>query len=318
MERRGAAFILALLVGVIALSATFFTPAPTPAAAAENSFAPPVWPRVSPAKHSVNLDPGSTYEGEFTVSNIGKEDFAFRVYVSPFSVVGEEYDHNYLVDQSYNQISRWVTFTKTEFDLPAGQSQTVNYRVNVPVDVPAGSQHAVLFAETSGSLSTDASGLKTIPRVGMRLIANITGETREEVEITEYSLPTLHISLDNSLINATSKIKNTGNIDAEAKYHFEIKTFFGEDSVFNENQTRSIYPDSEFRHNAVWPNTPLLGLFYVTYSVSASDLIQDETRVVLVAPAWFVLVLLLLLTTLVIWLMLKFKKRLKLRSNVQL
>jgi hypothetical protein len=295
--------------------------------AEEDSAKPPVWLQVSPVSTApISLAPGAEYNGEFTVSNIGSEDFVFKVYASPFSVVGEDYDHDYSSEKFYNQIHRWVTFEKTEFNLTAAAApdeappeQKVKFHISVPEDVPAGSQHAVLFAESSGSnANINSTGIKAISRVGMRLIAKVDGETHKAVEITQYSLPTIYISFNHSQIAATSKVKNTGNVDANATYHFEVKPFFGGDSVFTDDKTALIYTDSEFRHSIAWEDTPSLGLFSVSYSVTIDDITQDETHVVLVMPAWLLIIILALLTFLVVWITLKVKKRRKLRSKMQL
>ena len=297
---------------------------------AEEKPKPAIWLQVSPTSQFIEKAPGDKYDGEFTVNNIGSEDFLFKVYASPFSVIGENYDHDYKSEKNYNQISRWVTFEKTEFTLSAlddkGKcpenktcSTLVKYHVDIPESAPAGSQHAVLFAESSSVSSNNNNGVRAIPRVGMRLVARISGKTHEEIEITDYSLPTLRISFNSSKITATSKVKNSGNTDAEAKYFFEVKPFFGGDPVSPaEDKSNLIYPDSEYRHNVTLSNTPLLGLFNVTYSVAINNLTRNETRVVLVAPAWLLVILLVLLTILVIWIILKFKKRRQLRSRMQL
>jgi hypothetical protein len=276
---------------------------------------PAVWLQVSPTGRSISLKPGDTYDGEFTVSNIGSEPFDFHVYASPFSVVGESYEHDYLSEKNYNQIARWVTFDTTDYSLAVGASQTIPYHISVPADVLGGSQHAILFAESKASdaSSSDPSatggGVKAISRVGTRLSASIAGETSQGVQITEYSFPSLYVAFDGPNISATSKIKNTGTTDLDAQYQYEIKPFFGDTPLFGDVETVLIYPDSEFRHAFNWTETPLLGLFSVTYSVTARDISMSESRVILVIPAWLVIIFILLLTSLVILIILKVKKR---------
>ena len=315
VKRHKILFIAAFLAGLVALSGTLFG-----TANAEDKPKPAVWLQVSPTSRSISLNPGSKYDGEFTVTNIGSEDFVFKVYASPFSVIGENYDHDYSSDKNYNQIHRWITFEKTEFELAVSESVIITYHVDVPDDVPAGSQHAVLFAESSGNnASTSGNGIRAVSRVGMRLVAHVSGETNTEVEITDYSLPTLYISFNSSKISATSKVKNTGNADAEARYRFEVKPFFGGDPVSPpEDRANLIYPDSEYRHTVTLDNTPLLGIFRVNYSVAINNLTRNETRTVLVAPAWLLIILLILLTFLIVWIILKIKKRRKFRSKMQL
>ena len=113
-------------------------------------------------------------------------------------------------------------------------------------------------------------------------------------------------------------VKNTGNTDFEASYDVKISPFFGGgDSVFVENKTQLIYPDSELKSETVWEDTPLLGIFNVAYMVSAGDDVRDETFVVLVIPIWFIILVLALLTFIIVWITLKVKKRQQLRSRVK-
>ncbi len=215
--------ISAIIVGTVVLAGCVV--APTVVSAEEGSEEQPaVWLQVTPTSQSLSLNPGDTYDGEYVVSNIGSEAFRFEVYASPFSVVGEVYDHNYTEDKTFNQIHRWVTFDQTEYSLPAKSAETgdkapevvVKYHVNVPEDAPGGSQHAVLFSESILEEDENAAdGIKAKSRVGVRLAADIAGETKPGSEITEYKFPALYLSFGGSRLNASGKVKNTGNYDFE-------------------------------------------------------------------------------------------------------
>lgn len=301
------------LIGAFALVAI----SPPAHAEEETETKPAVWVQVAPTHKTLTLDPGDNYTSEFTVSNIGSEAFSFKAYASPFSVVGEDYRHDYYSDTNYNQIYRWVTFDQSEYSLAVGESATVTFHVNVPEDVAGGSQHAVLFAESEGKSSGATEGITAISRVGMRLAARISGETRDAVEITEYKMPRVHASFEASNVTATSKVKNIGNTDVEARFHFQVDPLFGGEPLHVEDRTHLIYPDSEYRHNVEWENTPLLGLFKVTYNVSAHQEAREGQFLVLVIPTWLIIIFIILLTALIIWIILKVKKRRQLRSRIQ-
>ena len=285
--------------------------------AEEPEVKPPVWLQISPTHKTIELDPGAEYDDEFVVTNIGSEDFDFKVYASPFSVVGEEYNHNYESETKYNQISRWVSFDETEYSLAVGESQTVKYHINVPADVAGGSQHAVLFAESSGKNNAPSEGIKAVSRVGIRLAALIHGETRFGAEITEYKTSSLYMSFGGSKITTAAKVKNTGNTDFEARFYLKITPFFSNEAVHVDNKAQLVYPESELKHESVWDNTPLLGLFNIQYTVSASNVVRDEKFVVLVIPIWFVLIVIMLLTFIIVWIIMRVKKRRQLRSKIQ-
>lgn len=279
---------------------------------------PAVWLQISPPHNTLTLNPGDKYDGEFTVTNIGSEDFIFKVYASPFSVVGENYDHDYLSEHNYNQIYRWITFEQDQYSLSVDESQIVSYHIEVPDDVAAGSQHAVIFAESSGNSTNDSEGgIKAVSRVGMRLSVGVPGETREGSELSDYNVTKLYLSFKAPNVTVSSKIKNTGNTDFEARYHFQVDSFFGGEELHTENKTNLIYPESEYRQEMTWEKTPLLGLFNVTYTVSANGTTEGGTHVVLVMPSWLAIIIIIILTLFIIWIILKLKKRRKLRSKVR-
>ena len=114
------------------------------------------WIQVSPVSSRVTLKPGTALDYSMIVSNIGTDEFKFNTYTAPYSIVDEDYNVSFSNENNRTQLARWIQFVNDDGSLtdkysgsiPAGEKKTVNYRITVPEDVPAGGQYATIFAQT--------------------------------------------------------------------------------------------------------------------------------------------------------------------------
>ena len=281
----------------------------------DNADKPKVWLQIQPTAVRMGLKPGDVVDQEFKVTNIGSEDFTFKVYASPYSVVGDDYQNNFANENNYNQIYRWISFDQAEYSLAAGEEKMVSFKVTVPQDVPAGGQYAVVFAEASGNSGSNGSGsggsVEAVSRVGLVVYASVAGETRSESEILDFELPTVHFSFDAPDVVAHAKVKNSGNVDFEAKYSMEVNYFFGGGEAYSDEETYLILPETERFVEMSWEGTPLLGFFNVTFSVTAGGETQEVTKFVLVLPPWLLIIAIVVLTILIIGIILMVVERKK-------
>ncbi len=271
----------------------------------EQSQQPAIWLQISPVSNRVALAPGQETQDKFTVENTGSEDFQYKVYAAPYSVTNEDYDLSFSNENNYTKITSWITFRQADgewtkdptFSIPKGEKQTIEYRITVPQDVPAGGQYATLFAESVGKDNGSSTGIKTSSRVGLILYGAVAGDTRREASIEDYNYS--RFLLDGNL-SGTTKVKNTGNIDINLNYNFEVKSLFGK-TLYEDKSAVSVLPDTERRIKHEWDQTPWIGLFQIHYSVSALGQNRDETSVVWKMPLIAIILLILFLTILIIW-----------------
>lgn len=314
MKKRG---IHALVAGVLLLASTFFTAVGIVYAEEnqENSENSPVL-QISPTMKRLELEPGEKQAGEMTVSNAGKVAFSFKVYAAPYTVVGDNYEPNFSNETNFTQISRWIKFEGEKYTIEPDKEQIIKYTVEVPKDVPAGGQYATIFAETIND-DDSTGGIKTVSRVGMVIYANIEGDTRIGSEIVKFDLPTFYSGFNVPDVTAVARVKNTGNTDFEATYRFKVEPLIG-DVVYDDEKVQVVLPDTERQAELVWADTPLLGIFRISFSVVAGDATQETSTTVLVLPPWLIIIVLLLLTLLIVWIILKLKRREQLRSKFKL
>lgn len=286
------------------------------------SAAPAVWLQISPVSNKVNLIAGENNDYSFTVSNIGSEAFGFHVYATPYTVNDEDYNVNFSNETNRTQISRWIKFyddegklvDKAGFKLDSGAKKTVNYRIEVPKDVPAGGQYATIFAEsdeTEGDLT--GSGIKTVSRVGLIVYGRTEGDTEESAKITDFYIPTFMTS---GKISATSRIENNGNTDFEAVFNFEVSSIFGK-QLFTKTDAYNILPDTARRVKTEWDETPMMGFYKVHYRVSAlnGEVTEDKTKIVVIMPIWMIIISIILLTFIILWVIILIRKRSERKSR---
>lgn len=290
---------------------------------------------ITPSGARLTLAPGEVLEGKaehcprgddgcsITVKNIGTGTTRFKVYTSPYVVSGEANELSFSEEASttYTQLSRWITvqnaegeFVKeAEFKAEPGQSTKIQYRINVPDDIPGGSQYAVIWAQIINE--GESSGIETVGQIGAVLTGRSTENTVETAEISEYDFT--KFTFDGPL-TAQATVKNTGNTDFAIKYYYTAKTLFGKEiPSLTKSDFIAAYPDTTYHVNVEWTREgdeegngklPFMGIFQVEWKVSAADQEVVHSAVVIVMPVVVIIVMILLLTVIIVWIIIIIRK----------
>lgn len=311
------------LVALFAASALFALPV-----AAEGEADHSTWIQVSPTAVRLTLEPGQDITPgsdscpneidagcAIEVKNSGTEPFTFRIYASPYVVTGENYELSFSADSStsYTQIYRWISFQdesgnfvpEIQRSVNPGETVTIPWQVDVPEDLPGGSQYGVVWAQTVRSGEATSTGVQTVSQAGMVISARSSGDTRETADITEYDMQRFAFG---GGLSASATVTNTGNTDFEAYYTYTAKTLFGKE-IYTESDQVSAYPETTYHINIDWQDIPFLGIFQVNFRVSAADSVAEETHVVVVMPVFIMVLLILLLTVIIVWIIILIRKR---------
>ena len=298
---------------------------------------------ISPVSKILQLSPNTVYEDSFTVTNGGSSVMNFEVYAAPYSYIYSEANDSYTLgfnnETNYTQITRWITFkdltgswvANPKFIAEAGESVEVSYRISTPSSIPAGGQYAVLFAPALSSGST-GSGIRTEASPGLVVYGRSNGDTITSAEISELEISqwiTKKVqekdSEGNSVqneksfnhISASAKVKNNGNVDFNASGTLKV------DGILNpahyetpSNRGRvSIIPEAELAVSDEWEETPIFGIFKVTWTVTAGDETEVIESIVAINIAPVIIVTLICLTILIVWITIRIKKRKERRSR---
>lgn len=273
--------------------------------------------RITPVANAINIKAGTSTNYQFTLENVGDSDFKFRLYAVPYNVVNEDYDVSFTEETQYNQIIRWITFqddsgsfvSEPTMTLKAGEKRTILYRIKVPEDIPEGGQYCMIFAESvpNGSKEdgTVSAGLDTISRVSLILLGHGEGETRNTAEITDFKLTG---TFTTKSIEASTKVKNSGNIDFLTVYALSVNSIFGT-PLYSVKDNFVVLPQTERKFATSWDETPLFGIFKVDFRVTAVDVEERDSHVIFIMPSFMLVILLLLLTSIIILTIMFLRKR---------
>lgn len=297
---------------------------------------------ISPVSRILHLDPSSNYDSILKVINDSKEYATFEVYAAPYFYVRTEGSDSYSLDfsseNSYTQISRWISIKDTNgdyvkrpiFTVAPGESLEVSYRISTPESLPAGGQYAVLFAHT---LSDTTNGLKAEASPGMVIYGRVNGgETITASEISNMTISrtvTKNISVREgnqdiqksatfNHINASAKVKNNGNIDFNARGVLKVEGIFGavHYETPGDKAIISIIPEAELTISDEWEDTPSFGIYKATWAVIAGDEIQTEEMMIFLISPLAIIITIILLTIIIIGIIILIRRRKVHRSRL--
>jgi hypothetical protein len=231
---------------------------------------------LSPTSTRLEVSPGQTYDGSFTIFNSGKEQLNFKVYAAPYQVKSANYDPVFSGETSRTQISRWVQFAQKNYSVEPGKQADVHYTVEVPSSIPDGGQYAALFAETEGQ---SEGSITSIKRVGMLLYAQAKGTTIEKGSSEPVSISFWNNS---PTFTVTQKAVNAGNTDFEAKVSLQIKDLFGNEK-YADDKTSVVLPETTRNIPIEWKDVPPLGIFNITSKATILGNTVETNKLVLFA-----------------------------------
>lgn len=273
--------------------------------------------KISPVATSVYIKAGNTQNYQFTIENVGEEAYKFKTYTAPYSVTNEDYDADITTETNYSQITRWISFQDDSgsfvkepiFKLEPGEKKTIIYRISVPDDIPEGGQYCVIFAESINEKENNKDnvsvGIESRSRVSLIVLGHGDGDTNNIAEITDFSLTGFFTT---KKIEGIVKVKNSGNTDFTAIYALNIKSIFGK-TLYSTTDNFVVLPQTERRFQTAWSDTPICGVYRVSFKVTALDKTEEQKRLIFIMPSFMIVIMLLLLTSIVVWATMVIRKR---------
>lgn len=276
---------------------------------------------VSPPNQEIILMPGKIYNGAITVSNSNEaeNDLIYSVSVGPFSQKrsDDSKDDYGTVDTetktAYNQMMDWIVLDKEEGVVAPNSLDIIPFSIVVPDDAPAGGQYATINVQDDTKRGGNNDGNVTIEsktRIASIIYAEVAGETREEGVIYENNVPSF---LMNGTLEATSMVRNNGNVHTDAEYVLQVWPLFsGEEICTNEENpgTSLIMPETE-RYHTESCQLPAVGIFRAKQTVKIFGETSIVEKTIIVCPIWLIFIILFIIFALIFYFVAKAKARKK-------
>lgn len=282
---------------------------------------------ISPPSQKIVLTPGEDFEGSISVSSssTAKNSLKYSVTVGAFSLVTDEngnVDYNDVdVDTvtSYNQIMEWIELKKDKGEVEIGGIDTIPFTIHVPENAPAGGQYATIIVQNDTGIDNTGGSqgvsIESQVRFASNIFAEVTGETESNGSIVENNIPSFIL---NNQLNATSLVKNEGNVHTDAEYILQVWPLFGDEEIYTneeEPETSLIMPGTERYHSKTIEGLPTVGIFRAKQTVKIFGETSIVEKIVIVCPLWLLFLILFVIIALIIWIFTKVKGSKKRKSN---
>ncbi|MBW4062072.1 hypothetical protein HJC99_05870 [Candidatus Saccharibacteria bacterium] len=143
----------------------------------------------------------------------------------------------------------------------AGQTATIDYTISIPENTQPGGYYAAAFAETQ--YPKVANSITLNERVGELFYIQVAGPA-----VTKGELLTWQSSfLQKPPLTSTIRLQNDGSVHYPATIRLNVQDILGH-SKYSLTTDKELLPQTIRKVIAPWKQTPSIGLFKVTGSVS--------------------------------------------------
>lgn len=272
---------------------------------------------VTPMSQKIELVAGEAYEGAIIVANPANatRDFGYRVGVSKYSVVGEDYQADFSTEDEHTRMADWITIENPTGTLKPNETATIKYTIKVPEDVPAGGQYAALMVGSNSSgIDSGTVTVNNVYEMASIIYATVAGETVRSGEVISNSFPGFATTLP---ITTSVVFKNDGNVHETARVSIEVRDAFtnnviyprdGEDGTLDEVVMPGTTREFVREINDLAP----LGVFTVKQKVVYMGQAHAEEHTVVLCPIWFMLLVAVvvgMITGIIIRLVMRHRRR---------
>ena len=244
---------------------------------------------ISPMSQFVSLTPGQTYSGSIKVVNPSGSttDLEFSARVTPYSVIGQEYQADLATVSNFSQIVDWVQLDTPTGTITPNSTAEIPFTITVPADAPAGGQYATIVVSQSSAVDNSISSI-----VGMASIiyADVAGETTHSGEVLDTSMPGFSFVTP---VSIATTITNTGNVHETASVKLSVVNNVTGERIFPKSDqpdtfSEVIMPSSTRLLVRQLEGLPALGAVQVTQTVTYDGTESTFSGTLVLCPLWFI------------------------------
>lgn len=277
----------------------------------ENTFT------LMPMSQQVSLTPGKAYTGTITIVNPvdATEDFHYKIEISPYGVIGEDYQADLTSVTGHNEITKWIEIDEPTGVIKPNESKKITYTINTPSNAEAGGQYAALAVSSNSDLSgNNGVSVNNVFEMASLIYATVIGDIEREGTILENNIPGFIAvpPLETSVL-----FENKGNIHEVGTVVLKVTNFFTGEVIFPTGEddgefTEVVMPDTTYLATRNISNLPALGVVKVTQTVYYRG--QDASiteKEVIICPIWFMLLVIAAIASIVAFIVFRIRKHRK-------
>lgn len=269
---------------------------------------------VEPMSQAIMLVPGQVYEGKITVINTANslKDFPYKVEVTPYNVIGQNYAADLLSESDRTAITKWMKIAEPTGVLEPNETREVSYTITVPSNVPAGGQYAAITVSSNDQSKKDEPvSVKNVFEIASVLYAEVAGETVREGEVLENNVPGFVMTTP---ITISSLLSNRGNVHEKATYSIAAVNVLNGQTIYPVNEVdgsfgEMIMPETTRSLEREIGNLPSIGLVRISQSIEYLGQTSVNERTVIICPIWLIVLVIAMIVAVVTGLIVMVRKR---------
>lgn len=253
----------------------------------ENAFT------ILPMSQNFTLVPGETYTGSITVVNPvnSTNDFAYSVSVSPYNVIGEDYQADISNVSAYSKIADWITIDNPTGSVKPNESQEINFTINVPADAAAGGQYAAIMVSSDPSKQeSEGVSINNVFALGSIIYADVEGEVTHEGSILQNNIPEFSTVTP---VAVSALLDNHGNVHENAIFALNVTNALTGEKIFptdedqNNHFSEIVMPETTRYITRNIDNLPTLGIVKVEQTIYYNNEVSTVSKNIVLCPIWF-------------------------------
>lgn len=253
----------------------------------ENAFT------ILPMSQNFTLVPGETYTGSITVVNPvnSTSDFAYSVSVSPYNVIGEDYQADISNVSAYSKITDWITIDNPTGSIKPNESQEINFTINVPADATAGGQYAAIMVSSDPSKQeSEGVSINNVFALGSIIYADVEGEVTHEGSILQNNIPEFSTVTP---VAVSALLDNHGNVHENAIFALNVTNALTGEKIFptdedqNNHFSEIVMPETTRYITRNIDNLPALGIVKVEQTIYYNNEVSTVSKNIVLCPIWF-------------------------------
>ncbi|MBM3255602.1 MAG: hypothetical protein FJZ08_04800 [Candidatus Omnitrophica bacterium] len=231
--------------------------------------------QVEPAKTRLSIPPGSSKTGTIKIYNLSPEAKTIKAYLEDWVYLPACDGTKDFKPAGTTELSaaNWITFSPSEFNLPAYGKQIVNFTVKVPEGVKGGRYAVIFFESYMQEPKKDVEGVSV--NMAVRIASLIYIEPQGTIN-RNIAIDGLKLTNEKNKLKIKARLANKGNVDVNTKGTFFIidrKGMVYARGEFNEVYT---FPGDSADLLAEWPKSVPKGRYDIIMTIDISKSLEGS------------------------------------------
>ena len=269
--RRFSAFSLTFVTALFVLLVAVFFGIFSTVEAQESAGA-----RISPSIIEDRIEPGESFEGDITVTNLESNTRTLYILKKNISSIGAGGEPIFADEGEVTgfELSEWITVSPSQLTLEPQEEGKVHFTIHVPENAsPGGHFGGIFFSAEAPRQRTTGAGVGY--QVGTIMNFRIGGDIVEKAQIREFSTDKLLYGTGDVGFKIT--VENEGNVLVRPRGPLDITDMFGKQVAtlrFNDSGA-AVLPNSNRSFSVSWKGD---GLFFGRYEAIAALAYGEDGR----------------------------------------